>query len=204
MNKNMMRAAVMVTSLVLAGNVFGQTIFNGYAYTTSGSTPGISSTWYNLGGSAQSLTFHDADLGVFEDFLWLGGQTGIWSDGSGVASATLFYDIGGDATHSGSISYTFQSFSEPDDQWGTDVNGANATDLSVNLIGTHSLTPGNYTISVWVQGIMNDNDEVFDSRGGLNHTADFTVIPEPSSIIMMGLAGLAAGGLTVLKRRKQS
>lgn len=33
---------------------------------------------------------------------------------------------------------------------------------------------------------------------------NLSIIPEPSSMLMMGLAGLAAGGLTLLKRRKRS
>lgn len=43
-----------------------------------------------------------------------------------------------------------------------------------------------------------------DGGGNDGLIDNVNIVPEPSSIIMMGLAGLAAGGFTLLKRRKRS
>ena len=178
----------------------GMTIFNGYAY-VSDTTAGVGSTWYDLNGTAQAQDFDGADLGDFESSLWLGGQTGLWQDEGGVTSATMFYNITGDATASGSISYAFQSYSDPNDQWGTDVNGSNASELSVDLIAAHSLAVGNYNLEVYVQGVANGGGQAYDSNGGSNYNASFEVIPEPATmgfVVVMGVGMLFARRIFML------
>jgi len=184
-------------SVLLAVSASAQSIFNGYAYLTSEATAGSGSTWYNLSGTAQSSSLDSADLGDFESNLWLGGQTGLWPDSQGVEYITMHYNITGDATASGSISYAFESFSSPNDQWGTDVNGANGSDLSVDLISTHTLGVGDYNLAVWVEGKANNRSSVWDNNGASNYNATFTVVPEPATVGMLGLGGL----LTLLIRR---
>ncbi|MDF3127877.1 PEP-CTERM sorting domain-containing protein [Kiritimatiellaeota bacterium B1221] len=193
--------------VLLAGiaQLHAQSIFNGYAYLSSGTTAGSGATWFDLNGSAQLQDFDGADLDTYftiEDNLWLGGQTGFWSNSEGVAYVTMHYSITGDATATGSKSYAFQSYSAPDDQWGTDVNGANGSDLSIDLISAHSLSAGDYTLAIWVEGKPNSSVAIFDNNSGSNHIATFTVIPETSSIFMLGLTGLAAG--LVLRKRKRA
>lgn len=173
------------------------TIFDGYAYVST-TTAGVDSTWYNLNGSAQAGSLDGADLGDVESNLWLGGQTGFWAEGEGVQYITMHYSITGDATASGTIAFDFQSYADPNDQWGTDVNGANLTDTSIDLISVHSLTNGDYNIAVWVEGKPNNIAAVYDSNGGGNYNATFTVVPEPSSTALLGLGGLAL----ILRRRK--
>lgn len=187
-------ASLLVTALSLSA----QSIFNGYAY-VSDTTAGVDQIWYDLNGSAQAQDFAGADLGDFTTNLWLGGQTGFWSDGQGVEYITMHYNIGGDATASGTISYTFQSYSAPDDQWGTDVNGANASDLSLDLIAAHSLDAGNYTLAVWVEGKANNRGAIFDNASGSNYNATFSVVPEPGTFAL--LAGLLSFAYIALKRR---
>lgn len=178
-----------------------QTIFNGYAYTTSGATPGVSSNWYNLSGSGQSSSFQGASLGSFNTYLWLGGQTGFWSSGQGVQYITLHYSITGQQAASGTVSYSFQSYSAPNDQWGTDINGAHATDSSINLISAHSLANGSYNIAIWVEGKANNLSPIYDSNSGSNYNATFTVVPEPSTVALLGAGALALG---LFRRAKKS
>jgi hypothetical protein len=183
-------------AVLLAISASASTIFNGYAY-VSDTSAGVGSTWYDLNGTAQPQDLDGSDLGDFESNLWLGGQTGFWSEGNGVDYITMFYSITGDDTASGSISYAFQSYSDPNDQWGTDVNGANGSDLSVDLISAHSLGNGDYNLAVWVEGKANNQGSIWDNNGGSNHNSTFTVIPEPA---VMGFM-LFAGASTLLIRR---
>lgn len=177
-----------LTVLLAVSASADSSIFDGYAYLTSGATAGAgTATWFDLNGSAQSADFQGSDLGDFESNLWLGGQTGFWSGGTGVEYITMHYNITGADTASGSVSYAFQSYTDPNDQWGTDVS-----DLSVDLISTHSLGNGDYNIAVWVEGKANSQSSIFDNNGGSNYNATFTVVPEPATIGMLGLGGLIA------------
>ena len=198
MKKILLVAIALVAFTGLAAKA--QTIFNDYAYLSSGATPGVSTTWYNLNGSAQSHAFQGANLGSFNTNFWLGGQSGFWSNGSGVNFITLHYSITGTKSASGSVSYSFQNYSAPNDQWGTDVNGSHLTDSSINLISTNSLTNGSYSIALWVEGKANNGVTVWDSNGGSNYNASFSVVPEPSTFALISLSAMGAGVL--LRRRK--
>lgn len=182
---------------ILGTHASAATIFNGYAYVST-TTAGVDATWYNLNGGAQAQSLNGADLGDFQTSLWLGGQTGLWSEGNGVQYITMHYSISGDATATGTIAFDFQFYTAPNDQWGTDVNGANTTDKSVDLIAAHGLTNGNYNLAVWVEGKPNNIGSVWDNNGGANYNATFAVVPEPSTTALLGLGGLAL----VLRRRK--
>jgi hypothetical protein len=190
--------------LVLVGALNAQSIFNGYAY-VSDTTAGTDVTWYNLSGSAQSSSFQGADLGDFTTNLWLGGQTGFWSDGAGTQSVILNYNITGDATATGTVAYSFQHFEGPagtnNDQYGTDINGSNTSDGSSDLIAAHSLAAGDYNIAVWVVATANDSDTAFDSNSSNNYNATFTVVPEASTCALF--AGLGVLAFVLIRRLKQ-
>lgn len=196
----MKKISLIVASLsITALSLSAQTIFNGYAY-VSDTTAGVDKVWYDLNGTAQTQDFDGANLGDFTTNLWLGGQTGFWSDGQGVEFITMHYNIGGDTTASGTISYDFQSFSSPDDQWGTDESGANDSDISLDLIAAHSLAQGDYTLEVWVEGKANNRSSIFDNNGGSNYDATFSVVPEAGTYAL--LAGLLSLTYIALIRRK--
>ncbi|NCG08316.1 MAG: hypothetical protein GWO81_01900 [Verrucomicrobia bacterium] len=191
---------ILTSLLALGGVLNAQSIFNGYAY-VSDTTAGTNSTWYNLSGSGQSTSFQGANLGTFSNALWLGGQTGFDSVGNGVNFIEMGYSITGTATANGTIAYAFQSFSAPNDQQGTDVNGANTSDISTNLISAHSLTAGSYNISIYVQGAPNNGSSIYDSNGGSNYNAAFTVVPETSTYALF--AGLGVLAFVLTKRLKK-
>jgi hypothetical protein len=72
--------------------------------------------------------------------------------------------------------------------------------------GVGALTNGNYTFQAYFEGYTNGVDtagNIFLNNGGSNYSAAFTVVPEPSSLALLGIAGLASGGLVMLKRRKR-
>lgn len=191
---------ILTSLLALGGVLNAQSIFNGYAY-VSDTTAGTDTTWYNLSGSAQGSSLDGANLGTFSNALWLGGQTGFWSDSQGVNFIEMGYSITGTATANGTIAYAFQSYSAPNDQWGTDVNGAITSDISTNLISAHSLTAGSYNISVYVQGAANNRSSIYDSNSGSNYNATFTVVPEASTYALF--AGLGVLAFVLTKRLKK-
>lgn len=160
-------------AVAVAASASASTIFNGYAYVSSSSSPGVDATWDSMSGTGLARDLDGADFGDFESHFWLGGQTGFWAEGQGVNFIDMHYSITGDATASGTISFAFQHYSAPDDQWGTDVNGSNASDASVDLIATHSLGEGDSQTAVWTEGQANGRSSIYDSNGGNNSNATF-------------------------------
>ncbi|MDA3872726.1 MAG: PEP-CTERM sorting domain-containing protein [Kiritimatiellae bacterium] len=72
--------------------------------------------------------------------------------------------------------------------------------LSIGSTDFTSLELANSTTTI-------DSIRVFNDTSGFENDVFFNnlqVIPEPSSILMMGLAGLAAVGVTLLKRRRKA
>ena len=192
------QTTITLSLFALSSALSAQTIFNGYAY-VSDTTAGVDANWYNLSGTAQGSGFNGANLGNFTNALWLGGQTGFWSDSQGVEYIKMNYNITGSATATGSVDYEFQSYSAPNDQQGTDVSGAVTSDLSTNIIAAHSLGAGTYNIAVWVEGKANNRAAIFDSNNSNNYTAAFTVVPENSMLAL--LSGSFFLLYVMLKRR---
>lgn len=194
------RIFILTSLLVLGGVLNAQTIFNGYAY-VSDTTAGTDTTWYNLSGSAQSSSFQGANLGSFTNALWLGGQTGFWTDSQTAEFVKMHYNITGAATANGSINYSYQRMNGNDDQQGTDVNGSVTSDLSTNLITAHSLSAGSYNIAVWVEAKAFNRSSIYDSNSGSNYNATFTVVPEVSTYALF--AGLGVLAFVLTKRLKK-
>ncbi len=243
MNKNMMRAAVMVTSLVLAGNVFGQIAedsasnyndwtgdpslnegfgFAPWTFDQSGSAgryiggtaigdPSFGLFSNGVGAFSSAFRVFDNPLGVGDTFSVDIGHT-----------PTINGEVGLNLINNGTIVFTLK-FVGGDENWsindgGADFGAGQAYAANTSLTFSFTYNGGNSYSYTFGSGSGNNftatsdissiNEVGFysvnqgaDQNFGINNLA---VIPEPSSIIMMGLAGLAAGGFTVLKRRKQS
>jgi len=246
----MMRIAVMLTGLALAGNVFGAWATDDFESNSfSGGSGNWTTDWIHSGAGGSFLNGGSEIDGVFAGALFTGGggvsvlsrsfetldsgtvsaswsikglnnmfQIGVNLIGSMSNSAsnivTLKFDSsntglrmndgGSDFTATTDVTYsnnaifdfTFTSTVGSNEYfWSVAQRGGNSASnsLAFTYSGGATLSELNQIVFFWDAPGGAGNDGMIDS---------VTVIPEPSSIIMMGLAGLAAGGLTVLKRRK--
>ena len=254
MKNTLMRAAVLVTGLVLAGSVFGQDPSTHLAfdqasnYVDWGGNPSLNegfgfSAWtFDQGGGDGGFAgrylggtaIGDPAFGLFS-----GNASGAFSsafrrfDSPLAAGDTFSVDIGHTPTvngevglnliNNGAIVFTLKFVSlapswtindggvtdfgiaqgyEPNTalSFSFTYNGGNSYSYSFGSASGNNFTATSDISSIDEVGFFSVN-QGSDQNFGINNLA---VIPEPSSILMMGLAGLAAGGLTVLKRRRLS
>ncbi len=248
MNKNIMRAAIMITGVALAGNVFGQigtTTISGNENTGFGGVVG--------NGSLQITNDIDGNLDFtftrgsddFNDFLvlYFDSASGGFTDTS---SFTDTQDSHRNAISNGSTTLTFASGFTADYAlairpdfagiWKLESGGegSHAFQTAVPINPNNSNTATNYTwsfnvtdiglslgtqVDLGIVGAYTNGDNSFSSDeafggsviGGNPGFDGYSIdgfatatIPEPSSIIMMGLTGLAAMGLTLQKRRRNA
>lgn len=194
-----------LVALPLGGNA-ATGLFDQFVIINTGSN-----TYYDIGASTANADFQGANLGTFDpgtgSTMSLGGQgKSFKNSGSDVTGMQLQYRIW-QGTESGSfipLSYAFQSNigGGGDQQWGSDLAGANGTAFYTpgNLLA--GLANGIYTLEVFSQISTNGNntaDPVFNNAGGANFEATFTVVPEPSRALL-GLIGLAG----ILSRRRRA
>jgi hypothetical protein len=185
------------------------------------STTSGGNAFYDLGATTINPDFQGASLGTFDpvtDFLRLGGQQKSFkNNGTDVTGHFLQYRVYLTGSPTGSytsVSYPFQwnqgdsgapgGLGNPgDQQWGTDVQGSNGTNvLSSNLLT--GLANGNYTLEAYSEITTNGVDassSIANNNGGSNYTATFTVIPEPSTVSLL-LGSSIFGGLFLLRRRR--
>ncbi|MBK1826049.1 PEP-CTERM sorting domain-containing protein [Haloferula rosea] len=141
--------------------------------------------------------FQGADLGSFTvgDELYLTGEQKSDKDNStDVIGHTLFWSLDGGSTFS-TLGYGFQSdLGDGNQVWGA----ANAGNLTSNILD--GLGAGSYTLSVWstvtTDGVNSDTT-IFNTNGGSNYNATFSVVPEPS-VALLGAFGI----LGILRRRR--
>lgn len=165
------------------------------------------STYYDIDAVTGNPDFQGSALGTFlnTDTLQLGGQGKSYKNNfTDVTGMLLSYRLysGAPSGSFQSLNYAFQSnlVAPGDQQWGTDVAGANGTAFFTSNLLT-GLANGTYTLelysSITTNGV-NEASTVFNNNGGNNFTATFTVIPEPSRALLLGL-GLF--GLIMRRRR---
>jgi len=150
------------------------------------------STWQD--GSNPSLGTFDITNG---DTLTLdGGEMLTFKNGgSNVSGADMFYSINGGSFQDATLAFNEDNVgsSTGDQRWYSDT-AANANVLS-------GLSNGTYTLSVYFRDSNSDDGNDYISNGGNNFNATFTVVPEPSSLMM--LLGSSVFGSFYLLRRKR-
>ena len=180
----------------------------------------VDGTFYDLDATTMNLDFEGANLGTFGtgDQLLLGGQLKSFkNNGTDVEGASIFYVIyeSGNRPMSPTfteISYAFQwnegdtgapagLNNSGDQQWGTEVGGANTTDLAVDIFDGVSLPAGNYVLEVYARITTNGMDapaEIFDSNGGSNYKANFT-LDTPLPVTLTQFTATPKGSTTHLQ-----
>lgn len=214
MRKNLIVALVTLAS---SASVFGASgIFGTYV----GINPdGSGNTWYGAQqpGPNTVTAFNNANLGTFDintDSLTISGfQVLTYKNGSSdVTGANLYYRVYetgstpgafitqtanflSNATFTDAAGNTFSSGG--DQMW-----GQSAGSISLNVLNGISVTSSTeYRLELYWDATTNIDGTHFSNNGGSNYIASFTVIPEPSTYALLGLA--AAGlGAHVFRRRR--
>ena len=142
----------------------------GNSYFFIGDAPN-NSTWYNGSGASPQAggAFHNKDFGTVSS-LKIGGEAQNWDRPYGV-TAWFNYQIDDGAWQSVEMSWIRQEGNN--DLWQT---------LTGTEIIDGSLLPGNHTISVYFSAKFGGTT-VYDSNGGSNYTASFTVA-SPTTITL--------------------
>jgi hypothetical protein len=166
--------------------------FDSFAYTKVNNG---NNTFYDLAATTGNPDFLGSNLGTIiqGQTLRLGGQIKTWkNNGTNITGVAIFYRyyIGAPSGSHTQINYAFQidnvNGTLGDQQWGTDVNGSNPTELSVNIL-PGNIPVGTYTLDIFVRITTNGNDaplQIFDNRSGANYQATFTVeAPLSASVI---------------------
>ncbi len=205
-----LRNLIPAFALVSAGTSFGAAgIYDSFLFTTT--TGAAPLTFYDIGAVSDNTDFNGANLGSFllGGSLRLGGQQRSFENNSTVVTTnTIFWKVLGAFTGvnlplqwtQGDVGAPVNLTTPGDKQWGGDVQGGNAAlVLSGNvLVG---LPAGNYTLEVYSEintNAVNADGTIFNSNGGNNFKASFSVIPEPTS------AALGMMGLSLLLRRRRN
>jgi len=206
--------------ILLAGSLFtGASLFGAAGIFDSFAI--VESNFFDLGATTALSDFEGASLGSFNtsDSINIGGQLKSFkNDSSDVTGALLSYVIYEAGNRPGTPSFTDVSYAFQwnqgdagapaalsnggDQQWGTNIDGANSTDQSTSA-SLSALSAGNYKLEVFASittNGVNTSNPIDDNAGGSNYTADFTVVPEPGSFaLIVGAFGMA---FVALRRRR--
>ena len=123
------------------------------------------STWYNVSGTGNELTFNGTDLGEITS-LKIGGEAQTYEILDGV-TVLLNYMINGDGENIQTIEIPWDSNTEHNSVW--------KSTAGTDIIAALGLTQGDYTIDIWFSA-SDGAKTVYDSNFGMNYTASFTVL----------------------------
>jgi hypothetical protein len=146
--------------------------------------------------------FNGLNLGSFnpgagDTLTFIGGEALTFKNtGTDVTGTFINYSIDGGAFTGFGLAFNEDNVNGTtgDQRWAN-------TDQTTNLLT--GLAPGPHTLAFFASGTTNSVDsppQIFDSNGGANYTASFTVVPEPATILLVGPALL--GGLFFVRRRR--
>ncbi len=132
-------------------------------------------TWYNASGTGQTAgAFHNKNLGSITS-LTLGGEIQTYGQNDGAKNpARMHYQIQGQtATY---ITLYWFKYTDNNNFFHSNSNGSTSSNntFASKTIDISSLTPGNYTLSVWFE--QPDGGQ-WDSNNSNNYVASFTIDP---------------------------
>lgn len=132
-------------------------------------------TWYNASGTGQTAgAFHDKNLGSITS-LTLGGEIQTNGQNDGASNpAKMHYQISGkDAAY---ITLYWFKYENNNNFFHSNSDGSTSNNniFASETIDISSLTPGNYTLSVWFE--QPDGGQ-WDSNNRTNYVASFTIDP---------------------------
>lgn len=164
---------------------------------------GTGDTFYKLENPADNTnpSFNGTDLGTFDpavnSLFFSGGEalTNKSEDGD-VLSAEILYRIFLTGNPSGSFVSTNLPFAE---DLGSGNQKWNSLAPNDNLLA--GLAPGTYAIQTYLSANTNEGIRYLNN-GGADYVATFTVIPEPSSLSLLG--GPVILGAWLFARRRRS
>jgi hypothetical protein len=196
------------TDIGLTSNLFnggGNTFFEADLLGDSRHAP-IASANVTLPVVLNTTGFNGLNLGTFnpgagDTLTLIGGEALTFKNGAAtdttgndVTAAAINFRIDGGAFNPFVLAFNENLTNPGDQRWAS-------TDGTINLLT--GLSAGAHTLTFFASGSNNSNPAVgiFDSNGGANYTANFTVVPEPSTLSLLAGPALLGGWLFLRRRR---
>ena len=178
----------------------GDSRYTPTAGSVNGDTLGTPSFDTSGGFSAGTENLGTYDITQGATLLFNGGELDTYkSGGANVNGAQIFYSLNGGSTFSSADQLAFNqdnvNGSTGDQRWYSDGE-------AVNLL--NGLSDGTYTLQVYLDATTDANGTLYANNNSspTNYTATFTVIPEPSTIMMLLSSGLFGSFYLISRRRK--
>ena len=161
--------AILILLLMGVGNAWAGATWIGNSYIVA------NGTWYNASGTGQTAgAFHDKNLGSITS-LTLGGEIQTYGQTSGTSNpAKMHYQISG--KNAAYITLYWFKYQNNNNFFHSNSNGSTSQNntFASKTIDISSLTPGDYTLSVWFE--QPDGGQ-WDSNNSKNYVASFTIDP---------------------------
>ncbi|HMP73744.1 MAG TPA: PEP-CTERM sorting domain-containing protein [Kiritimatiellia bacterium] len=177
-------------------------VYNSYAVV---SIDGGSRQWYNASGSGNpAFSTFAPELDVGQN-LYLGGQARTQNpvNGAGV-TVTMFWRLRAEGdpgqftntVSSGNFALPYRNTQSGYDRWEQHpVPGETPGSITHNVDVLNGIGPGDYRLQVWYNA-TDGNVTVWDSNSGANFTSGIiSVVPEPSTSLLMLLGALGIMGV---------
>ena len=161
--------AILILLLMGVSNAWAGATWIGNSYIVA------NGTWYNASGTGQTAgAFHDKNLGSITS-LTLGGEIQTYGQTSGTNNpAKMHYQISG--KNAAYITLYWFKYQNNNNFFHSNSNGSTSSNnaFASKTIDISSLTPGDYTLSVWFE---QPDGSQWDSNNSNNYVASFTIDP---------------------------
>ncbi len=167
--KGIRMTAILILLLMGVSNAWAGATWIGNSYIVA------NGTWYNASGTGQTAgAFHDKNLGSITS-LTLGGEIQTYGQTSETSNpAKMHYQISG--KNAAYITLYWFQYQNNNNFFHSNSNGSTLQNntFASKTIDISSLTPGDYTLSVWFE---QPDGEQWDSNNSNNYVASFTIDP---------------------------